>query len=99
MHILHADARMIRLPFAKTMPRITCLRGGTFAVLAGLIMTASIGCHGKPAASPSPPDVSVAQPVQKEVIEWDTYAGYLEAPESATVAARVSGLIGEMAVP
>jgi RND family efflux transporter MFP subunit len=37
--------------------------------------------------------VTVAHPVQKEVIEWDTYTGHLEAPESVNVAARVSGLI------
>jgi RND family efflux transporter MFP subunit len=60
-------------------------------------MTALAGCHGKPAATASSaPDVSVAHPVQKEVIEWDTYAGYLEAPEAANVAARVSGLIVQM---
>ena len=30
------------------------------------------------------------------MIEWDAYTGYLEAPESANVVARVSGLIMEM---
>ena len=46
--------------------------------------------------APPPPDVSVALPVQKDVVEWDTYTGYLQAPEVANVAARVSGLIVEM---
>jgi RND family efflux transporter MFP subunit len=57
-----------------------------------------IGCRAKnPAASaPPPPDVSVAFPVEKDVVEWDTYTGYLQAPEVANVAARVSGLIMEM---
>jgi RND family efflux transporter MFP subunit len=53
------------------------------------------GCGQKQPASaaPPPPAVSVAFPLQREVIEWDTYTGYLEAPESVIVAARVSGLI------
>src|SRR5271170_6823314 len=78
--------------------RINRLRGCAFALLAALIMTGSVGCGGKSAgaAAPPPPDVSIAHPVQKEVIEWDTYAGYLEAPESANVAARVSGMIVQM---
>ena len=61
-------------------------------------MASAVGCHDKkPAASaPPPPDVSVAYPVQKDVVEWDTYTGYLQAPEVANVAARVSGLIMEM---
>jgi RND family efflux transporter MFP subunit len=37
--------------------------------------------------------VTVAHPVEREVTEWDTYTGHLEAPEAVKVAARVSGLI------
>src|ERR1700722_3842932 len=43
--------------------------------------------------APPPPSVTVAKPLQKKKTEWDTYNGYLEAKESANVAARVSGLI------
>lgn len=97
MSVFRPGAPMIGFLFAKTTPRIAHLCGGTFAVLAALLLTALIGCHGKPTPiSPPPTGVSVAHPVQKEVIEWDTYAGYLEAPESANVAARVSGLIVQM---
>lgn len=62
-----------------------------------LIAVGLIGCGGNPpgAQAPPPAAVTVARPVQKEVIEWDTYTGYLEAPESVIVAARVSGLITE----
>ena len=45
------------------------------------------------AAAPPPPAVTVAKPLQQDVIEWDTYNGYLEAKESVNVSARVSGLI------
>ncbi len=66
-----------------------------FALLAVMISIGLIGCGGKSqgAQAPPPPAVTVAHPVLKEVIEWDTYTGHLEAPESVNVAARVSGLI------
>jgi RND family efflux transporter MFP subunit len=53
-----------------------------------------LGC-GKDASAPAtpPPAVTVAYPVDREVIEWDTYTGHIEAPESVNVVARVSGLI------
>jgi RND family efflux transporter MFP subunit len=59
-------------------------------IAAGLLQ----GCD-KPASAPPapPPAVTIAKPVQREVVEWDTYTGYLEAPQSVNVAARVSGLI------
>ena len=55
------------------------------------------GC-GKPPAPPAPPPpaVTVATPVQREVVEWDDFTGHLEAPESVVVSARVSGLIESM---
>jgi RND family efflux transporter MFP subunit len=40
--------------------------------------------------------VTVSVPLQKDVIEWDTYTGHLESPESASVSARVSGLVVQM---
>jgi len=74
------------------------LRVWQFAVLISLITIGLVGCHAKTpvASAPPPPDVSVAYPVQKEVVEWDTYTGHLQSPEMANVVARVSGLIMEM---
>jgi RND family efflux transporter MFP subunit len=43
--------------------------------------------------APPPPAVTVAKPLQQEVVEWDTFNGYLEAKESVNVSARVSGMI------
>src|SRR5712671_4810100 len=37
--------------------------------------------------------VTIAHPVQQEVIEWDEYIGHLDAVESVDLRARVSGLI------
>jgi multidrug efflux pump subunit AcrA (membrane-fusion protein) len=37
--------------------------------------------------------VTVAKPVQKEIVEWDEYTGRTEAVESVEVRPRVSGYI------
>src|SRR5262249_7367537 len=68
--------------------------------IATLILLAAgglVGCSGKGPAmgAPPPPDVSVALPITKEVVEWDTYTGHLQSPEMVNVVARVSGLIME----
>jgi RND family efflux transporter MFP subunit len=67
-------------------------------LLAVLVGVGLVGCGLKvpTPTAPPPADVSVAHPVEKEVVEWDTYTGYLQAPEVAKVGARVSGLIMEM---
>ena len=43
----------------------------------------------------APPAVTVSQPLQRDVIRWDQYSGYLSSPQTAIVDARVSGLIEE----
>src|SRR5713101_3800770 len=45
--------------------------------------------------APPPTTVSVSQPLQRDVIRWDQYSGYLSSPQTVTVNARVSGLIEE----
>ena len=55
---------------------------------------ASTQCSRRESPPPPPvPTVSVARPVQREVIEWDDYSGYLEAVDFVEVRARVSGLV------
>lgn len=78
--------------------RIERLRIGGCAVLLSLVMAGMLGCSRRPpgAKPPPPPEVTVAHPVQKDVVEWDVYTGHLQAPEVANVAARVSGLIVTM---
>lgn len=79
----------------RLAPRVCWLR---FAILMAVVAASVFGCHKQSpvASAPPPADVSVAHPVEKDVVEWDTYTGYLQAPEVANVAARVSGLIMEM---
>lgn len=69
---------------------------GAAAVALGLA-----GCdQGQPQASqssaPSAPVVSVAVPVQREVVEWDEYTGRFDATQTVEIRARVSGYLNEV---
>ncbi|MGH7178200.1 MAG: efflux RND transporter periplasmic adaptor subunit [Tepidisphaeraceae bacterium] len=57
------------------------------------LVCAVVGCDKPAPAEAPPPAVTVARPVQREVIEWDEYTGRLEAVETVEVRARVSGFI------
>jgi RND family efflux transporter MFP subunit len=49
---------------------------------------------GKPAATPAgAPNVTVAKPLSKKIIEWDEFAGRLESPKMVELRARVSGYL------
>lgn len=45
-----------------------------------------------PVAPPAPP-VTVAKPIQKEIVEWDEYTGRTDAVENVNITPRVSGYI------
>jgi RND family efflux transporter MFP subunit len=63
--------------------------------IAWLVLFVSVPGCGKPtqAAPPPPARVTVSRPIERQVIQWDEYAGNLSAPDIANVSARVSGLI------
>jgi multidrug efflux system membrane fusion protein len=69
------------------------IRASAFAIasLAGVLA----GCDNKQAsnATPPPPSVTVSQPLQKTITEWDEYTGRFEALATVDVRARVSGFI------
>jgi multidrug efflux system membrane fusion protein len=51
-------------------------------------------CKPAPAPAPMPPaEVTVAQPLKREVIEWDEYTGRLRAIEDVEIRSRVSGYL------
>jgi membrane fusion protein, multidrug efflux system len=55
-----------------------------------VVLTLFFGCKPQQVAPP-PPEVSILQPVVKEVTEWDDFTGRLEPVKSVEVRARVSG--------
>src|ERR1043166_7224771 len=63
------------------------------ALLIGSFFT---GC-GKH-AQPAPPSqvVTVVQPIEREVVEWDEYIGRLESPATVEIRARVSGYLDKV---
>ena len=53
--------------------------------------------HGRAADAPAaPPAVTVSQPIQRELVEWDEFAGQFAAKEYVEIRARVSGYLTEI---
>lgn len=64
--------------------------------VASALTTLTSGCQEQSkaaAVAPPPPIMTVAQPVKKEIVEWDAYTGRLEAVDFVEVRARVSGYL------
>jgi len=61
-------------------------------IVAVCILTAGCGGSGKP-PPPPPPAVSVALPLQRDVVDWDDYIGRFEAPQDVELRARATGVI------
>lgn len=61
------------------------------AILALTVLSACGGAEAPPA--PPPPEVSVATPLQREVVDWDDYTGRFVAPQDVEIRARVNGVI------
>ena len=53
-------------------------------------------CSGGTPAAPPPPEVTVAQPVRREVQLYEEFSGQTRATEYAEIRARVSGSLDEM---
>ena len=47
-------------------------------------------------APAAPPAVTVSQPMQRELVEWDEYTGQFAAKEYVEIRARVSGYLTEI---
>ena len=67
-----------------------------FRYAGGLLILALCGCH--PATSPPPParpppQVTVAHPVAKEIVDYDEFTARLSAVNSVEIRARVSGYL------
>lgn len=71
----------------------------TYGFWLGLIGVFLAGCSqptADPSPAPPPPAVTVSQPIQRQVIEWDEYTGRLEAVETVDIRARASGYLNEV---
>jgi RND family efflux transporter MFP subunit len=69
------------------MPRFGRFLAVVFAFL-------SLHCNRQPdKPAPPPATVSVSFPVEREVIDWDEYTGYLDAVETVDLRARVGGYV------
>jgi RND family efflux transporter MFP subunit len=57
------------------------------------------GCGKQPeqAAAPPPPAVTVAQPTQRTVTDWDEFTGRFDAVEQVQIRARVTGFVTNVA--
>ncbi|GJM22058.1 MAG: MexE family multidrug efflux RND transporter periplasmic adaptor subunit [Planctomycetota bacterium] len=61
-----------------------------------LIFAVALGCgadSGAPPNAPPPPEVGVATPLVRKLVEWDAFTGRLEAVSRVEVRARVSGYL------
>src|ERR1700683_3791243 len=69
-----------------------------FIGIAGCVVGIIAGCgkSGGPTAPP-PPQVSVAQVLEKRVKDWDEFTGRLQAVETVEIRPRVSGYIDKVA--
>jgi RND family efflux transporter MFP subunit len=85
---------------AGTSPRWAAPRPtrGALLLLAAVATAASTFVDSALGQStpPAPPAVTVSQPLQKNVVEWDEYTGQFEAVDSVEIRARVSGYLTEI---
>lgn len=66
--------------------------GGFLLLLAMSVGLLSCNRQASPPES-QPPPVTIAKPIQKEIVEWDEYTGRTDAVENVNITPRVSGYI------
>jgi RND family efflux transporter MFP subunit len=64
--------------------------------LLGIAIVVLASCESPKNAAPPPPRVSVANPIARDVIDWDDYVGQFEAIQDVTVTPRVTGTITQI---
>lgn len=69
---------------------------GLSAVSALLLQSCEPRQQAQAPGAPPPPAVSVAHPVEKNVVEWDEYTGRFDAVDTVEVRARISGVLNEV---
>ncbi|WP_404334521.1 efflux RND transporter periplasmic adaptor subunit [Sphingomonas sp. MMS12-HWE2-04] len=63
-------------------------------LIAGVALGLLSACGGgQQQQAPPPPEVTVATPLQRDVVDWDDYTGRFVAPEDVEIRPRVNGVI------
>ncbi|MDY0883596.1 efflux RND transporter periplasmic adaptor subunit [Dongia soli] len=65
------------------------------AAVAALVVVSACS-RQTPPTPPPPPTVSVANPLLRNVVDWDEYIGHFEAPQSVELRARVTGQVTQI---
>ncbi len=68
----------------------------TTAAIVGLALLAGCSKGNQAPPAPPPPHVSVAQPLVRDVVDWDEYVGRFEAPQSVDMRARITGVVTQI---
>ena len=63
------------------------------AVLATLALGVAACSKKEKPPAPPPPTVTVANPLQRDVVNWDEYIGRFTAPQSVDLNARITGVV------
>ena len=66
---------------------------GTAALIAVTLLTAGCGKKKEEQKPQGPPRVTVAVPMQQQIVDWDDYVGRFEAVKSVEIRPRVSGYL------
>jgi multidrug efflux system membrane fusion protein len=71
------------------------------ALAAAAVAALTAGCDQNPSQASAKkeaplPVVSVAKPIEREIVEWDEYTGRFDAKETVEIRARVSGYLDEV---
>ncbi len=77
-------------------PRAVIVSGNWQQIIVLISFLLAGGCKPKSHLVSPPPAVSVIQPIEREVVEWDEYIGRLESPETVEIRARVSGYLDKI---
>ncbi len=68
----------------------------TWIAMALVAALVAIGTASAQTVTPAPPSVTVSQPLQKEITEWDQFTGQFQAVDFVEIRARVAGYLTEI---
>jgi RND family efflux transporter MFP subunit len=68
----------------------------TAAVVFSFALLAACSKGNQAPPGPPTPHVSVANPLSRDVVDWDEYVGKFEAPQSVNMSARITGVVTQI---